>query len=88
MLVIDSTEVDRARVGAEGTLATQIVVVVDIADGKLADGAKDRCAEAESGEVGFGNAAPETVLAINGENMIVIPDSLEIDKKRRVSIDA
>lgn len=86
--LVEAREVDGDGVGAEGALAAQVVVVVEVAEGQLAEGAVDGCAETETGEVGFGDAAPELALAIDGEDMVVVVDGFEIDEERRMTVDA
>ena len=57
MLIVETAEVDGKRVSAEGALAAEIVVMVEVAEGQFAQGAVDGRAQAESGEVGFCDAA-------------------------------
>jgi len=86
--LVEAREVDGDGVGAKGAFAAQVVVVVEVAESEFAQSAVDGGAEAEAGKVGFGDAAPEFALAVDGEDMIVVVDGLEIDEQGRVAIDA
>ncbi len=52
------------RVGAQGALAAQVVIVLKVAERQLAQRAVDGRAEAQAGEVGLGNATPQAVFGI------------------------
>src|SRR4051812_7621075 len=87
-LIVDAGEIDGAGVGAQGALAAEVVVVVEVAEGKFTGGAVYGRTEAESGEVGFGDAAPKSVLAEDCEDVVVIVDSFEVHKERWVAVEA
>jgi hypothetical protein len=86
--VVDAGEMDGAGVGAEGALAAEVVVVLDVAEGQLAEGAVDGGAEAEAGEVGLGDGSPEAAFAIEGEDVVVIADGFQIHEQRGMALDA
>lgn len=85
---IETLQIDRARVGAQGTFAAQVVVVLDIAQGEFAGRAVDRRAKAEAGEVRLGDAAPETLFAIEGQDVIVVVHGFEIHEQGRMAVNA
>ena len=86
--VVDAGEVNGAGVSAEGALAAEVVVVLDVAEGQLAEGAVDGGAEAEAGEVGFGDGSPEAALAIEGEDVVVVADGFQIEDERGMALEA
>ena len=88
MLAVEAREIDRPGVGAQGAFAAQVVVVLEVTEGQLARGAVDGRAEAEAGKVGFGDASPEAVLAIDGDDMVVVVHGLEIHEQGRMAVDA
>jgi len=87
MLVVESGEVDGSRVGAKGAFATKVVVVVEVAEGKFARSAVDGGTKAEAGEVGFGDAAPEAVVAVDSQNVVVVVNGFEVYEKRWIAVD-
>jgi len=62
--------------------------VVEVTEGQFAQSAIDGSAEAEACEVGLGNAPPQSILAIDGENVVVVANSFEIHQEGRAAIDA
>lgn len=88
MLRVQAGEVDGTRVGAKGSLAAKIVVVIEVAEGQFAQGAIYRRAKAKAGEVGFGDAAPKSILAKDGEDVVIIVDGFEVKEKRRIAVHA
>ena len=85
---VEARQVDGLRISAEGALAAQIVVVLDVTEGQFAQAAVDRRAESQSGEVGLCDAAPETVLTIESDDMVVIMDGFKIHQERRLTVNA
>lgn len=85
---IEGRETDGEGVGAEGALAAQVVIVLEVAESQLAEGAVDGGAETEAGEVGLGEASPEAALAVEGDDMVVVVDGFEVHKQRRAALDA
>jgi uncharacterized protein (TIGR03435 family) len=88
VLGVEAGEVDGDGVVAEGAFAAQVVVVLEVAEGELAQGAVNGGAEAEAGVVGFGDASPEAAFAVEGDDVIVVADGFEIHEQWRVAVDA
>ena len=86
--VVEAGEVDGDGVGAEGAFAAEVVVVLEVGEGELAQGAVDGGAEAEAGEVGLGDASPEAALAVEGDDVVVVVDGFEVHEQRRVAVEA
>ena len=59
--------------------------MLEIAHPELAEGAVDRLAIAQAGVVGFGQRPPVSVIAKNGQHMIVVAHRLEIQQQGRVA---
>ena len=85
---VEGREADGEGVGAEGALAAEVVIVLEVAESQLAEGAVDGSAETEAGEVGLGEAAPEAALAVEGDDMVVVVDGFEIHEQRGAALDA
>ena len=85
---VQAGEVDGAGVGAQGGFAAEVVVVGEIAEGEFAEGSVDGRAEAEAGEVGFGDASPQAAFAVDGEDVVVVVDGFEIHEQGRMAVDA
>ena len=62
--------------------------MLKVAERQLARGAVNRGAEAQAGEVGLGDGAEETVLAIDSDEMVVVADGFKIHDQRRAALDA
>jgi hypothetical protein len=45
-------------------------------------------AEAEAGEVRFGNASPEAAFAVECDDVVVVAHGFEIHHERRMAVDA
>jgi hypothetical protein len=88
VLAVKTREVDGYGVVAQGAFAAEVVVVLEVAEGELAEGAVDGGAEAEAGEVGLGDASPEAALAIEGDDVVVVAHGFEIHEQRRVAVEA
>lgn len=88
MQVVEACEVHRLRVGAQGTLAAQIVVVLEVTERQLAKRAIDGRAKAEAGEVGFGDSTPEAARAIESDNVVVVANGFEIHDEGRKAVGA
>src|SRR2546428_736043 len=65
---IEAREIDRARIGAQGPLAPQIDVALEIAHHQLPDAAVDRLAEAETRKVRLGDGAPVAAHPIDADD--------------------
>lgn len=85
---VEGGETDGEGVGAEGALAAEVVVMLEVTEGQLAEGAVDGGAETEAGEVGLGEAAPEAALAVEGDDVVVVVDGFEIHEQRGAALDA
>ena len=62
--------------------------MLEVAEREFAQRAVDGRAEAQAGEVRLGDASPQAVFAIEGEDVIVVVHGLEIHEQRRMAVDA
>lgn len=85
LLAIKSREVHRARVTPQGAFESEIEVGVKITERQLAQGPMDRLAITASGEIRFGNRAPQTAHFENRDDMIGVVVRFEIEDEGRKS---
>jgi hypothetical protein len=84
---VEAGQRQRPGVRAEGAVPVPVEVVLEVAHDELADGPVDRSAEAQAGELGRRDRAPETAFAIDREDVIVVVVRLEVDEQRRLPVD-
>ena len=60
--------------------------MVEVAEGQFARRSVNGSTKAEAGEVGLRDAAPESVLAEDGEDMVVVVDGFEVHEERRIAV--
>src|SRR5207249_9457501 len=77
---IEAREVHRSRIGAQGAVAAQVHVALEIGERQLAQRAIDGRAIAQSGEVGLGDRAPVAALAIDGQHVVGVLHGLEVEQ--------
>ena len=88
MSAVEARQVDGAGVCAEGPLAAEVDVVVEVAHDQLAQRAVDGRTAAESREVRLGDGAPVAVRAVDGDDVVRVLDRLQIQQQGRKAKDA
>jgi hypothetical protein len=88
VLAVQAGEVDRYGVVAQSALSAQVVVVLHVAEGQLAEGPVDGRTETEAGVVGLGDASPEAAFAVEGDHVVIVAHGFQIHQQRRVTVDA
>src|SRR5215469_7675097 len=79
ILVVETFQVYGQRITSQGAFTPKVKVSVEITQRQFAQRAVDRLAPAASGVVRFGNCAPAAILTVDGDDMVGVALSLEIE---------
>lgn len=87
---IETSEILRLRVSAQGPFALQIVVMLEIRHDEFPYGAVDGFSKAETCEIRFPDRPPAAILSEHRQNVVVVLGSIrfEVNNEGRMSVDA
>src|SRR5215470_13605336 len=78
---IEARQVERARIRAQGPLAAEIDVALEIAHHQLAHAAIDGLAEAQTREVRLRDGAPVAAYAVDADDVVGVLHGLEVEEQ-------
>src|SRR5262245_34108442 len=85
---VESSEVDRLRVGTQGPLAAQVHIALEVAHHQLAHAPVHGLAKSQTREVRLRDGAPVTTQPVHGDHVIAVLLGFEVEEERRESEDA
>lgn len=86
VVFVESAEVERRGVAPQSLFAFHVVILLEVRQHQLAQGAKDRLAVAQAGEVGFGDCAPVVVAFVERQHVVVVAVGGEhVNDERRMA---
>ena len=80
---VEARQIDRARVGAQGAVAAQVDVAVEVAHDQLAQAPVHRLAIAQPREVRLGDGAPVPAAPEHRHHVIGVLHRLQVQQERR-----
>src|SRR2546422_5033462 len=81
-LPVEARQIDRTRVGAQGPLAAQVDVALEVAHHQLPHAPVDGLAVAQTREVRLRDCAPVAAQPVHGDHVIGVLHGLQIEEQR------
>jgi len=84
---VEARQVDRSAVTAEGQLALEIEIVLEIRHRQFAERAVDRLTGAQARELAGSDRAPEATAPIDRDDVVLVVNRAQVHDQRWVALD-